>query len=96
MAQAYRAADHRPARNKLSRASLGSRFPVAIRRFGELFATAQQMRHSADYDASSIFHATNVGEFIDNVEDAITAFNQTPDDIRRDLAVHILTTTRSD
>ena len=30
--QAYRAADHRPTRNKISRASLGGRFPVAIRR----------------------------------------------------------------
>ena len=51
--QTYRAADHRPTRNKLSPASLGSRFPMAIRNFGEVFAIAQKERHSADYDPHS-------------------------------------------
>ena len=94
--QLYRAADHRPTRNKLTQASLGGRFSVAIRNFGEVFAYVQQARHSADYDFSSEFHAANVTVLINRVEIAITDFNQTPDDIRRDLAVHILTTTRSD
>ena len=94
--QTYRAADHRPTRNKLSRASLGVRFPVAIRIFGEVFAVAQGHRHSADYDPHSEFSATDVNYLIDRVEDAITAFNQTPDDIRRDLAIHILTNVRND
>ena len=94
--QTYRAADHRPTRNKLSRASLGARFPVAIRNFGEVFAVAQGHRHSADYDPHSEFSATDVSYLIDRVEIAINAFNQTPDDVRRDLAIHVLTTTRSD
>ncbi len=94
--QTYRAADHRPTRNKLSRASLGSRFPIAIRNFGEVFAIAQNERHSADYDPHRQFHATDVADLIDRVEDAIAAFNQTPEDIRRDLAIHILTNIRSD
>lgn len=94
--QTYRAADHRPTRNKLSRASLGGRFPAAIRIFGEVFSDAQQARHSADYDPHSEFYATGVTGLIDKVEDAIIAFNQTPDDIRRDLAIHILTNVRAD
>ena len=94
--QTYRAADHRPARNKLSPASLGSRFPMVIRNFGEVFASAQKERHSADYDPHSRFHATDAADLIDRVEDAINDFNQTPEDIRRDLAIHILTNVRSD
>ncbi len=94
--QTYRAADHRPTRNKLSRTSLGRRFPMAVRKFGEVFTIAQKERHSADYDPHSQFHPTDVADLIDRVEDAINDFNQTPDDIRRDLAIHILTTIRSD
>lgn len=94
--QAYRAADHRPARNKLSTAGLGSRFPMPVRKFGEVFAIAQKERHSADYDPHSEFHATDVADLIDRVEDAINDFNQIPEDIRRDLAIHILTNVRSD
>lgn len=94
--QAYRAADHRPTRNKLSHGSLGGRFPNAIQDFGEVFADAQQARHSADYNPHIQFHETNVNDLIDRVENAIIAFNQTPDDIRRDLAVHVLTNVRTD
>ena len=94
--QAYRAADHRPARNKLSSASLSGRFPRAIRRFGVVFADVQRVRHSADYDPHSEFSATDVTDLIDRVETTIADFNQTPQDIRRDLAVHILTNIRTD
>ena len=94
--QTYRAADHRPARNKLSRASLGGRFPIAIRDFGVTFSFAQQARHSADYDPHSEFLPTDVSDLIDKAETAITAFNQTADGVRRDLAIHILTNVRTD
>ena len=94
--QTYRAADHRPTRNKLSRASLGGRFPRSVRVLGEVFTLAQQARHSADYDPHSEFLPTDVSDLIDKAENAITAFNQTADDVRRDLAVHILTNVRSD
>jgi len=50
----------------------------------------------ADYDPHSEFSATTVVDLVDRVEDAINTFNQTPDDIRRDLAIHILTTIRTD
>ena len=94
--QTYRAADHRPTRNKLSSASLGNRFPRAIRRFGVVFADVQRVRHSADYDPHSEFSTTDVTELIDRVETTIANFNQTPADTRRDLAIHILTNVRSD
>ena len=94
--QTYRAADHRPTRNKLSRANLGGRFPVSIRNFGEVFTIAQKERHSADYDPHREFYPSDVIELIDKADAAITDFNQTPDDIRRDLAVHILTNIRAD
>ena len=94
--QTYRAADHRPTRNKLSRASLGNRFPRSVSDFGVVFTEAQQARHSADYDPHSEFHATDVSDLIDRVEIAINTFIQTPNDIRRDLAIHILTNVRTD
>ena len=94
--QTYRAADHRPTRNKLSSANLGDRFPGAIRRFRVAFADVQRVRHSADYDPHSDCAATDVSELIGRVETAIANFNQTPDTIRRDLAIHILTNVRTD
>jgi len=94
--QTYRAADHRPTRNKLSSASLGGRFPRAIRRFGVVFADVQRVRHSADYDPHSEFSATDVTDIIDRVETTIANFNQTPVDVHRDLAIHILTNVRTD
>ncbi len=92
--QTYRAADHRPTRNKLSSASLGDKFPRAIHEFGILFAAAQQERHAADYNPHRTYSVTNVIELIDRIEDTINTFNQTADDLRRDLAIHILTTLR--
>ena len=94
--QTYRAADHRPTRNKLRHASLGSRFPAAVHRFGVVFADLQRERHAADYDPQKVFSITNVIELIADAEDAINDFTQVPDDIRRDLAIHVLTTVRSD
>ena len=94
--QTYRAADHRPIRNKLTGTSLGNKFPREIHEFGIVFADAQRARHLADYDPRSEFSATTVFNLIDRVEQAINTFNQTPDDIRRDLAIHILTSIRRD
>ena len=94
--QAYRAIDHRPTRNKLTRASLGSRFPVAVSRFGEAFAVAQRMRHAADYDPENVFSSPDVAEIIDRAEVNINAFSQIDAAVRRDLAIHILTNIRSD
>ena len=94
--QAYRAADHRPTRNKLNGASLGGRFPQSIHAFGTVFADAQRERHLADYNPHSEIYATHVNQLIDRVETAISDFNQTPEDVRRDLAIHILTTPRND
>ncbi len=94
--QVYRAADHRPTRNKLTPSSLSDRFPTAIHEFGREFIAVQQARHSADYNPHGEFYATDVVALINRVETAINTFNQTPADVRRDLAVHILTTTRSD
>ena len=94
--QTYRAAAHRPTRNKLSSTSLGNNFSIAIHRFGVVFADVQRERHAADYDPHRAFPVTNVSELIADVEAAINTFNQTTDDLRRDLAIHILTTLRGD
>ena len=94
--QAYSTVDHRAARNKLSRSGLVNRFPVAISDFGDMFAVAQQARHSADYDPHGVFSATEVTELVDKAEAAILAFNQTPDYIRRELAIHLITSPRGE
>ena len=56
--QTYRAADHRPTRNKLSSTSLGNNFSITIRRFGVVFADVQRERHAADYDPHRAFSVT--------------------------------------
>ena len=94
--QAYRALDHRPARNKLSRAGLGGRFPQDVLAFGDQFAIAQRMRHSADYDPYAELQASRVSELINNSEAYILAFNQVHTGIRRQLAVHIITSARGE
>ena len=93
--QTYRTADHRQTRNRLTLTSLAGRFPDAIREFGEVLGEVQRARHSADYDPHAEFYASEVVDLIDKAEDAINAFNQTPHDVRRDLAVHVLTSIRS-
>ena len=87
--QAYRAMDHRPARNKLSRVSLGGRFPHEVRAFGRQFAIAQRMRHSADYDPYEELQATTVSDLISNAEAYILAFNRVHTDVRRELWLFI-------
>ena len=94
--QTYRAIDHRPTRNKLSRASLGGRFPADIRNFGEVFAVVQQLRHSADYDPHSEFSPTDVENIVEKAAAHIVAFNRMPVAVRRDLAIHLITTVRND
>ena len=94
--QAYRALDHRPARNKLTLAGLRGRFPHDVRAFGEQFAIVQQVRHSADYDPYEELQATWVSELINNTETYILAFNQVPTDIRRQLAIHLVTSARGE
>ena len=94
--QAYRAVDHRQARNRLGRASLGGRFPNDVCAFGEQFAVAQRMRHSADYDPYKELQATTVSDLISNAEAYILAFNRIHSDVRRELAIHLITSPRGE
>ena len=89
--QTYRAADHRPTRNKLSSASLGGRFPRAIRRFGVAFADVQRVRHSADYDPEARFVIESVLTAIEDAASAMAAFEIVSEKDRRAFAVYVTT-----
>ena len=100
--QTYRAADHRPTRETRSVAPSRSCRPVPYpypQDFGEVFADcpASSATPPITIPHSDILMPTDAtGPYRPSSRTAINDFNQTPDDIRRDLAVHILTSVLSD
>ena len=93
--QAYRALDHRPARDRCTRRNVISRFPNEIQNFAHLFVEMQAKRHSADYNPDATFTLPDVIQDIESVEDAIMRFNHAPRKDRRAFAVYVLFQRRS-
>ncbi len=80
---AYRTVDHGPARSKCNDADNMRRFSQNIRRFAAVLVDLQQRRHEADYDPGAIFEQSQVNQLIDDAEDALVSFINTPlDEIR--------------
>ncbi len=52
--------------------------PSEIRDISEAFLNAQEIRHSADYDAGAHFDRINVEARIEAIETSIAAFNRLP------------------
>ena len=95
--QAYRALDHGMVRNRCNRPGI-NRFSPAIRAFGKKFVELQAMRHRADYNPESgdVFLRDYIFELIDEAEDLINDFLQTPASERRAFAIYILLPIRND
>ncbi|MCE2500059.1 MAG: hypothetical protein J4G13_04260 [Dehalococcoidia bacterium] len=89
----YRALEHRTAYRQLSESRLGN-FSDQVRRFGSTFRDLQDSRHRADYDPQSYFARTETLNLIAEAESAIRDFLTATIAERRDLAAHVLFTSR--
>ena len=77
---AYRTLDHGPIRNKCNDSGSMSLFSPNLRRLAITLVNLQQRRHEADYDPGGTFDQTQVTQIIDDAEDALAGFNNTPPD----------------
>ena len=78
------------ARNQCNNQSVMSLFPAEIQGFGKKFVEAQYLRLDADYNPAETFGASDVIHLIDEVEQAIIAFNSADQEQRRAFAIHVL------
>jgi len=84
--QAYRAVEHRFAKNQCANGEIIGKFPKEIEDFANAFKSLQEKRHAADYDPFSRFTLTEVNTSIDAAEAAIRKFQKTPIRDRRAFA----------
>lgn len=90
----YRALEHRTAYRQLSESRLGN-FSDQVRRFGSTFRDLQDSRHRADYDPRSYFSRTETLNLVVEAESAIRGFLTVTIAERRELAAHVLFTSRT-
>ena len=88
--QAYRAMDHRPAKNKLTEYRAKRQVHPDIDSFARTFAILQEQRHDADYDPRKTFTRREVARLIARAGVAAEAFYDVPVQDRRELAAHLL------
>ena len=89
--QAYRALEHRQAKDQCSRLpKLKKKFPPEIRDFGEIFVEMQNERHLADYDPTVVFNRAEVLQRIEETENAIRRFEKAARKDRRAFAILVL------
>lgn len=89
--QAYRALDHRFARNTCTNLGRFGELHVDIRGFADQFVRMQERRHSADYDPDPPdFDKSNVLQDIRHTEDVIRRFGRVSARKRRAFAVYVL------
>lgn len=94
--QAYRAVEHRFAKNQCSNSKVMSKFPKDIEDFASQFKTLQEKRHEADYDPFSRFTLTDVTTGIDTAELAIRRFQRSRIKDRRAFAAWTTMKNRTD
>lgn len=87
--QAYRALDHKQARNRCKDAAQRN-FPVEILRFAAHFADMQRERERADYDPDANFTKSEVTQHINDTAATVSQFLATPIRDRRAFAVYVL------
>ena len=92
--QAYRALQHGLAKQRCGQNRI-SRFPLEIQNFARRFASMQEKRELADYDPGAVFSQSEVIGDINNTENDITQFRQTPERDRRAFAVYVLLNLRN-
>lgn len=87
--QAYRSLDHGQAKKRFGRWQIMRKFPKEIEEFGNTFVTAQEKRHSADYDPSYRVNRSEVLTDIETAEAAIRNLISTGIKDRRALAAWV-------
>ncbi len=87
--QAYRAIEHSQVRERCRKSVEINKFPKEIRKFAETFVDIQMKRHKADYDPHGRYFKSSVTRNIDEVEEAIAAFESAPLPERRAFAVYV-------
>lgn len=90
----YRALEHRTAYRQLGDSQLAN-FSNPVKVFGSTFRTLQGLRHRADYDPRSQFSRAETLSVIGEAESAIDDFLNAPIAERRELAAHVLFTSRT-
>ena len=90
----YRALEHRAAYRQLRETQL-TNFSGPVREFGVTFRALQEYRHRADYDPQSQFSRLEALSLIGAAESAIRNFLTATSEERRDLAAHVLFTSRT-
>ena len=73
-----------------------SSFPDEVQEFGQVFSVLQSKRHLADYDPDYRVGKSEVTADIDRARTAIDRFLETPANVRRDFALHVLMKVRPD
>jgi hypothetical protein len=86
----YRALDHQKARKRCRMIANASHFDTDVQTFARLFERMQLMRLSADYDPDWNASDLMVGYSLVAVNQAIYYFDQTPEEVRRTFAIHLL------
>jgi uncharacterized protein (UPF0332 family) len=88
--QAYRALDHKFARDSCSRSAVVRKFSAEIQDFADQFVQMQEKRHRADYDPQETFYESSVRADIEAARVAIEAFETAPLEDRRAFAAYVL------
>ena len=74
--QAYRAVDHRRAKEACQKRKVMEKFPKEVEDFANLFGKMQKKRHEADYDPETNYTQSDVTEDIKAAEKAIKKLNE--------------------
>ena len=93
--QAYRALQHRQARNRCQRQDI-EKFPIQIQNFANLFVRLQQERHRADYAPYGDFYKDAVVQYVADAEYQLSRFAKVPLRDRRAFAIYVLMDMRGD
>ena len=88
--QAYRALEHRTARNRCEDKSQIKKFPHEIREFAAQFVDLQIKRHRADYDPNANFSKNEVIQDIHAAENVIQRFTKASPKDRRAFVAYVL------
>ena len=94
--RAYRALEHRKARDACRRVQTMQEFPEEVRDFAKVFVALQIEREKADYALDTdAYRKSDVLGYIDSAKHAIGQFKQAGVNAKRDFAAHVLFKQRS-
>ncbi len=88
---AYRTLEHGRARSACRQGQAMREFPAEVRNFAEAFVALQKARQQADYALDTdAYQESDVLEYIDSAELAISQFEQADVEAKRGFVAHVL------